>query len=609
MYQIYTQTRPGRPRWALAACAGLLALALILAALLSAGKTRGTPIPLQSSPTFFPAGRLSIQLPAGWTQDDSRLASIPGVVSVNRKPGGVAETVIVFRGIPRPHGIPSVDATESLRDILFSPEPMIENQSEPAFMGSLPAWTLELSPDSARSQSRLHYLGRACLAPDGQIAGVVLALAGPPTREDRRLLDNMSDSLSIKDLDAAGKPQDMMKEAGITFDPPEGARFFRSATVLKTLPRLHMAGGDGRTCWYLSATRLPLIGSRKVAELVEQQARTLLEQLELSEPLQTATIGNRPVSWTRVTLPSNTAPSILVWGAETDEHTAILLAGRYEPEAEENLRAAAEAVIAGSISPIADVVDIDQAMETGRQHLGDLLAGGIERSWGQRSTEVFAIHSPSIVIRTKLRTYQPQVGKDGFRWWKVGSAYHRAGGLNRLPPDFEEEYLIRNDGASHGGVCRERRGHGITMVYTERRQPGGSEVLCELTHGDGKPAAWNVSVDDTYACEPILMTAGAKVAADPDRRAAIFSDTEIYCSTSVYWIMIPLGEQPLPGETDGAKARAVCLLRDCGPTPIICYYDEDDSLKAVSFEDVIWVKRLQENQDAESPSPGRGRPR
>ena len=49
------------------------------------------------------------------------------------------------------------------------------------------------------------------------------------------------------------------------------------------------------------------------------------------------------------------------------------------------------------------------------------------------------------------------------------------------------------------------------MVYTEVHPPGRNEVSCKLKMADDEPFEWQVGVDDTYGCEPVLLLAGAKV--------------------------------------------------------------------------------------------------
>jgi len=616
MYEIYTQTRPGRPRWALAACAFLLLLTILLAVWVSYSKVHGTPVALEGESRLLPAGRLRIRLPADWDRTPSRLSTLPGIVAEARRqesgigePAAPEEVVIVFRGIPRPHGIPSIDAAESIRQVLGIIEPLVEQRSEPAAMGSLPGWTIEFAPDT-RSRSRLHYLGRACLAPDGQIAGILLTTFRPPTQEDLRLVDNMSASLELADLKTSDDPKALLKQAGMSFPPPPGARFFTSIRDKPLpMPRLRLAGGTGRQCWYLDATRVPLIGGRATADLVQQHALTLLEQTELPKPLQTAKIQNRPVAWLTLTLPAKTSPSLLLWGADIDENTGLLLVGRYEPDGEKALRSAAEAITAGIIEPYTSVVDIELAQATARRWLAEIAAEGLAARWTGRTSQTAQTRSPGIALRNTMRTYEVKAAKDGFKWWEINVTALPPRTAGRSTAESQEKWSVRDDAASHEELYQERGFHEAAINYKELRTPGQDQVLCELTLGDNEPVSWKVAVDDTYACEPVLLAAGAKVARDPQGRPAVFSATESFCSKAVYWIMVPLGDRALPEEQDGKTARAVCLVRDFDPWPIVFYYDETGDVVATSFDGVFWQQRVETNKDTEpKPRPQR-RPR
>jgi hypothetical protein len=70
--------------------------------------------------------------------------------------------------------------------------------------------------------------------------------------------------------------------------------------------------------------------------------------------------------------------------------------------------------------------------------------------------------------------------------------------------------------------------------------------------------------------------------------------------------MIPLGDRALPEAEDGQTARAVCLVRDFDPWPIVFYYDQTDNVVATSFDGVFWQQRVETSRDAEpEPRPGR----
>ena len=601
MYEVYSQTRPGRPYFATAVCALLLLLSLVLAALLSDSKMRGNPVDLESNSEFFPAGRVRVRMPKGWNREKTKLSTLPGVVAETRRfSSGIAgdqptnEVAIVFRGLPRPNGIPSIDAAESIRELVGvgGQEAMIETRSEPARMGSLPAWTLEISPDTRRNNSPLHYIGRAALAPDGQIVGILLTFPHSPKQENRRLLDNMSNSLELSDIRVADKPEQIMKDTGFTFALPTDALLFVTATDNPLpVPRVRMTGGEGQTTWYLEATRVPLVASQTVDQLVEMHARTLLEQLELPSPIQTDTIGKHAVARTALTLPANANATITLWGADVGDQTGLIIVGRHEDQGEEPLQAAAEAIITGTVEPISTSLDLTQAHATAAQHIKDLATEGLHTVWADQTVETAQVFAPTITLRKEVRTYQSMIDKDSSRWWQIDVSYIAPSPAVRLNADIQEKWTIRDDVASHGGLFREVRSRRDITEYRERRLPGSDEVICELAAANQKTADWSITADSTYACEPVLIAAGAKVAHDPESRPAIFTATENYCTQPIHWTMVPIGNRPVPDSQNGETAPAVCMTRDYDPMPIVFYYDQDDSVLAVSFDDIMWQKR------------------
>jgi len=208
-------------------------------------------------------------------------------------------------------------------------------------------------------------------------------------------------------------------------------------------------------------------------------------------------------------------------------------------------------------------------------------------------TETFFWHAPTLPIKGEVRTYRPSRDGDGHPWWEIVVTNVPLSDVVRLQSYIQEKWSIADSATGHQEWYQKKVNGQTRFVYTETLPPGGDEVACALKQADDKPIEWQVRVDDTYGCEPVLLLAGAKVARDPQARAAIFSTTDTFIQRPSYWTMTPLGERKLPNPESQRLAPAVCLIQDHDPTPMTLYYDEADTLLAVAFDNIYWIERTE----------------
>ncbi len=601
MYQVYSLQCPGRPRWALVACALLLLLTVGMAAALIQRRTRAREIALGRS-AAYPAGGLRACLPLGWTPIEADELPVGGVAGVERPPaGGPASRLFLFRGIPRVLGLPSSECLSAVVQIaqsLSGGVPVGAQPRGPARVGSLPGWTVATgtSVGAALLGAKWRYcLGRAAIGPGGEIVGLILHLPRPPRRDDEYLLDEVSQRMDLISASLADDPRALMMAAGITFEPPPEARFVANAN--KSLPRIRMMGGQGLTCWFLDVHRVPLIGERSPAALVEDHVLAVLQDARLPGPIETTEIGKRQVARIHFSVPLSPDPSVYVLAARTDDHTGLLLVGRHEVDAAPILLNLCRSIVASaSVAPYGELIDITRAQETARKWLSQIADEGLARAWGplDGGELVYTIRSPAIALGREVRTYRkrPEHGTD---WWSIVSKWEFAfpQGVSR---DSAEKWLIRDDGAKHAGSFQRNVGGQPETTYAEQRLDRIEQVDRELhvvSGGEVISRDGGVSVDDTFACEPVLIRAGAHVARDPQRSPAVFSITETYTRTTSYWLLVPIGPAELPGPRSGESAPAVLLQRDYDPSPIILYYDQADRPLAVRFGNGQWSELAQ----------------
>jgi len=591
MYQIYSMNRTGNPRWALAAAALLLLIAVALAALLIQHKRRSQIVALETSIQHYPAGGLSIRLPKDWKHIETDLdpGYVVGVRSIDSN-----EALLVFRGIPKSLGVPSIEGREALRQGLGTEFEEVE--SSPGQIGPLPGWTClyTLSSRSNEHQS-VYYLGRSAVAPDGQILGIMLAIPRKPRQADRQLLDDLSNHLTLLDHAVADEPQKIMTETGITFDPPDDAQLFVPSDEPSITPSLlRMTGGAGLSRWYLDAARVPLIGDRAVSQLVEDYTLSTLQKISLDEPIQTSTIGNRTMAQTSWALASENGPGVSLFCAQIDEDTALMLIGRHEADGKKKLHRIAESIVAdASVKPYKTILDVAEAQTVARDWLRELSSETLSTKWNQllNRTETYALRAPTLPLFGEVCTYQRSRHGDGLACWEIEVTKVPLSPMSTAQYNIQEKWSISDSGMGHQQWYQQKIQGQPLVVYTEDRSVGENQVVCKLQLGDAPPGQRQMDIDATYGCEPILLQAGAKVALDPQAKPAIFTATEMFIPQPTYWIMTPLGEQQLPNPQSKQLARAVRLVQDYNPSPIILYYDEAETLLAIAFDHRYWKER------------------
>lgn len=196
MYQVYTQQRPGKPRWALGSGAILLLITVGMAYALIEYKAAGT----------FELSRsgVTILLPAGWQElrDNLPTGTLLAAAHPDKEEG---RAVFVF-GAPIDRNNGRAVARFALRygqTVLTEAAPSSGEFSEmplPASkddtLAGQPARTFILSLLS-RDDDPTHCMVRVAVMPDQRLLGVALLGRGWPGPADLRLLDRICDKVKL----------------------------------------------------------------------------------------------------------------------------------------------------------------------------------------------------------------------------------------------------------------------------------------------------------------------------------------------------------------------------------------------------------------------------
>jgi hypothetical protein len=237
MYEVYSQQRPGHPRWALGASAILLLLTVALAAALIQYKSGFGNVPLQP----FTSSGLEGALPTGWQDLQGELPE--GTLLAVAEPGEGRQPgrqLFIFARLPLPllrHPTEFANATaeayamEALSQnvpssgemkVQRSPGGSVEQVDDLRAIGVL----VRLSPP--KNAPPWYCLVRTAIVPPGLglrpgcAIGVALLTRGELSKADIRLLDRVSRELRIAGPSQGADPGERDDSTGISADIEAG---------------------------------------------------------------------------------------------------------------------------------------------------------------------------------------------------------------------------------------------------------------------------------------------------------------------------------------------------------------------------------------------------
>jgi hypothetical protein len=610
MYEVYSTQRPGRPKWALAAGAILLLLAVGLAEALIYHRTHMWEVSLGASQEYVEGG-IRARVPAGWRQIPEAECP-PGTVigvtepATKNRPGRL---LYLFRAAPKVNGTPLLHGFAAALDMataLGAGALMGGPTAGFASVDSLPAVSLFTGPGTefgspTEDESPAFCCTRVAVGPGGEIVGLALEASRPLGNADRRLLDQVAESVELLDVPLNVEAAKAMSAAGIRFQPPQDARF--TGVPDPSVPRVRMMGGQGKGVWYLDVYRVPLIGPRTPAALVQDHALAAAQEVRLREPVESVRVGQRETAWARVSVVTGQKPSVFIQASRVDEQTGLLMLARYESEAEALVRNLCRSIAADAqVSPYAELVDTAQALDAGRRHLREIARDGLGKRLSRVAGKVerFTLMAPALVLGEETDTCRHAMDGDVDKWDLTSKYDYKIPGSEAVAISSVEEYQISNDGVEYQYSHSESLGRQTQLRCSESRQRGASRVerQVQTVHGNREET---IEVDDTYCCDPVLMDLGARMSRDPHAGPAVVSTTETYARGVVYCVLTSIGRARMPGGPLRESARAVRIQRDYDPAPILVYYDDAGVDLGLSFDGLQWSESM---TDVEQQAPG-----
>jgi hypothetical protein len=227
MYEVYSQQRPGRPRWALASSAALLLLTVLLAAALIQHKAGPGSLPLEPFATQLLQGRR----PVGWKEITSELPAATELAWAEPDNGKEAGRACFIFSSPPPLWPFSTAADRVVRaaardyamevfDLFahgsrLSPPDKADANPTPGPIAGTNGLTMKFKCVAPKGQPAyclvrctvIAATNGAVIAPV-HVLGVAVFVPGEPGLAETRLLDRMCRQLSIGGAEPGGSSDD-----------------------------------------------------------------------------------------------------------------------------------------------------------------------------------------------------------------------------------------------------------------------------------------------------------------------------------------------------------------------------------------------------------------
>ncbi len=418
--EVYTGTRPGRPRLLLIVNGALL-VAMIGLAWWQVRAARGLGPQRRVGDT-----PIMVRLPHGWRGDPRN----PGVfmLPIASRSGRLArefERRIEFEFTR----LPSFQSPEQLLRL-----PELENlgqiaQVQRARLGKFDAIEIHYVRPVQIGRRRMHgeILARLACLPRGHLIKVVYEPLIDLRPSDEQILDEVCASVSLDDPTLNGAAADYLSRAGLTL--PLERDWQVVGADFDAVPGVYIGGGtDKGPAWSIGVLRTWLAGGRTprdlLSDLAVQQWLTwdveqLIREPQAAGATKLTTIRHSGFGEANTTLPS-------AWIASQSASQAVLLLVYAGPQDAEAADAVAEK-LAGAVQFAAPgpFGGLAEAEASGVKLVADLHKSGPVARWGRENVETTyrrGDRDEAVVVRRAAIHREPSQGYEGSLWRRTNRA-------------------------------------------------------------------------------------------------------------------------------------------------------------------------------------------
>ena len=589
MYEVYAGQRPGRPRLALLISAGLLFAMLALATAVIVHKSRSGQVEL-GPPRDNPAAGLRYRIPVGWSELNP--GQLPDGVMAGAVEPGRGRRLLFFRGQSERTAAATLEGLVSIVEVAQAASKVrVAGDVLTGYDAIDGHGGVTLTLRIGQGEDQGFGVGRAAVTPRGQVFGVVLLADARRTSQTRNLLAQVANELVFpaEPLVADGGP--LMAAAGIEFSPPAGARFSGRPQATSSAPAgspvwpsIHLAAGEGDQRWCLEICVLPLLGKRTIQELAVDTSASILGSVDLDDQIATS-----PSTQTVQVRVFDEKSVIRLWCWPGGDQRAFMALGRSEPRGVAELEQSVQGIIdSARLTGNRHALDLEPARARAIEVLQQLESGQFASGLAEREnrTLVYACRSPGRTVGTLQesagRAASSRQGESP--WLQI-----RADSERDLPSGSQRESIdtwhLSEDFSAYVMQSKSYADGRLHFEYKESRTRGGP-VRCEIVAQDGQ-RSYTFKPDEAFAPEPVLTHAAAIIARDPQLRPAVFGVTQVFGSGPGWSMVFPAGSLPLPGG-QARSLPAVRLVHDISGQTTTVWFDEQDRMAALMFEDDEW---------------------
>jgi hypothetical protein len=487
-FEVYTGTRPGRPRLLL-----IVNAALLLAALGLAGWQ------VYESHALGPVQRvgdtpLRVRPPRGWRADPRNPGSfVLPVADRGRQPAREFARRIQFEFIR----LPAFQAPEQL---LHSPA--LENfgqvaQARRARIGKYDALeALYVMPlQIGRMRLRGQIIVRFTCLPRGQLLKVIYEPLIDLRPSDEQILDAVCQSLHIDDPTLNDTPADYLAHAGLTF--PLEPSWQMVGTDFEAVPGVFLGGSsDKGPAWAIGVLRTWLAAERTPQDLLRDVAAQewlnwdvdrLLREHRRDDGATVATIRHAGFGELNTDLPS-------AWVVSQSASQTVMLLVYAAPADAARADAVAEQ-LAGAlqIAPLKEFSALADAEATGAKLLADLHKSGPAPRWGRESVETTyrqVAGEGTLVVRRGAVQRDPAQGYEGSVWRRMGRA-----------SEERQAWTLDGRALTYKWQADLLAGHAAVQIAEQRTRPEGP-VTRRVVLDEQEGHRWNFTPGAAFVPPP-----------------------------------------------------------------------------------------------------------
>lgn len=598
-YDLHTFERPGRPARAIVLSAAFLAATVGFAMGLIHLRQRAIDVELEEARTLH-SWPVRVRPPAGWkTVSGEELTE--GVGLLLEESGNRGRLLAYVRGpVAGSPGLIS-EASDALQDTvkaLADTDVILQEDLDIAPFGTLCGGRALWTDPRHRGNTVLGMFGRT---PQGEIYAVLLRCPQGPERSDMRFLQRVAEGIELTSLNLTTDVATAARRCGLQFDPPTDVQACVTGDSLPVRTLQLFSNATSKQAWSAEIRLFPIAPGRNPREILTDISRNYRGSMDPQYVVQAVslagrqayhdTISNDPSLW-----------AVDLWLVPLNAQCAVLFNG-WSEGGTSSLAAVGEK-IAGSVRITDDTLipDMETARQRGIELLEEIRRDCLDRwfaKWSESPPTYLIKHGGQVRGYTQVN-YSRYRSDPALGMWQteLEQRRERTGGqilLYRCKTVVDKEGLGYSTTATRTEYTRGPRGEEASeQEHFQETRKAGEDTISKSVEMGRNTYRHRITVDNTFACDPLTDVVATMVAEDPQLRPAVITTTTWQTPNLVTQMIWPLGEQVIPGSDPPTKAPAVLVQTDSQTDLYTFYFDDTGEIRFMDLGEQTHMSRCTE---------------